>query len=282
MSKNYGDILAQELAKILHAPVDAEADITNLPVEDLINGMTVKAIAEGTTWTYVAASTAGASSSVIVPSSNPSSGRWLLDFSTLASSVAALAAQGTYTCASDLAAGDWVYVSAANTVAKADADDTSKLPCIGVIVSKPTSTTCVVQTTGQVTLSGLTAGAVYYLSTTAGAITSTAPSANAIPVGVAKSTTVLVILAGLAGAGDITVRGKANIATSLGVGATPLATGITSAGPVVVGTFTLATLPAANTYARGIIWVSDATGGAKPCLSDGTNWKIITLGSTVS
>lgn len=282
MSKDYGDILAQELAKFLHAPVDAQSDITNIPVDDCINGMTVKAISEGTTWTYVAASSASSSSSVIVPSSNPSTGRWLLDFATLASSVAALAAQGTYACASDLAAGDWVYISASGTVAKADADDTSKLPCIGVIVSKPTSTTCVVQTTGQVTLSGLTAGSLYYLSATAGAITTTAPSANAIPVGVAKTTTVLVIGNCLAGAGDLTIRGKANVATSLGVGATPLAAGIATAGPVKPGVYTVSTLPAANTYTGGLIWVSDASGGAKPCISDGSNWKIVTLGSTVS
>ena len=282
MSKNYGDLLAQELAKYVHAPVANEAGIADIPADDRINGQTVKAIAEGTSWTYVADSTAGASSSVKVPSDSPSSGRWIIDFATLASSVAGLAAQGTFTCASDLAAGDWVYLSAASTVAKADADDTSKIPVIGVIVSKPTSTTCVVQMTGQVTLSGLTAGSLYYLSATAGAITTTAPSANAIPVGVAKTTTVLVIGNCLAGAGDLTIRGKANVATSLGVGATPLAAGIATAGPVKPGVYTVSTLPAANTYTGGLIWVSDASGGAKPCISDGSNWKIVTLGSTVS
>jgi hypothetical protein len=311
MPKLYGDLLAQALAQYIHAPVANEAAITAIPADDRVNGQTVKAISEGTSWTYVAASTASGSSTVKVPDDAPSAGRWIIDFSTFATSVAGLAAQGNYSCASGLAAGDWVYVSAANTVAKADADDTSKLPCIGVIVSKPTSTTCVVQTTGEVTLSGLTAGALYYLSGTAGAITTTVPTDNAIPIGIAKSTTVLVILNDLAGAGDLTVRGKLNVAgtskltgavtaqstldvtgaivgsstgrvTALGVGAAPLATGVNSAGPAVVGTFTIATLPSASTYARGIIWVSDASGGAKPCISDGTNWKIITLGSTVS
>lgn len=275
--KNYGDLLAQELAKYTHAPVTNEAAIPAIPADDRVNGQTVKAISEGTSWTYVAASTASSSSSVKVPNDAPSAGRWILDFATLASSVAGLAAQANFTCASDLAVGDWVYVSTGDTVAKADADDTSKLPVIGVIVSKPTTTTCVVQMTGQVTLSGLTAGAIYYLSATAGAITATAPTNNAIPIGVAKSTTVLVLLNSIAGAGDITVRGKLNVA-----GTTKLTGLVTFDLPVVVPTYTLATLPSAATYARGIIWVSDATGGAKPCLSDGSNWKIITLGSTVS
>lgn len=282
MPSNYGDILAQKLAAIYHLPVAAEANIADIPLDDRQNGQTVKAIAEGTSWTYVAASTASGSATCIVPTDAPATGRWLIDFSTLATSVAGLAAQGTFTCLSGDAAGDWVYISAANTVAKADADDTAKLPVIGVIVSKPTTTSCVVQTTGQVTLSGLTAGAIYYLSGAAGAITATPVSANAVPIGIAKSTTVLVLLNSAFGAGDATVRGKLNVATSLGVGAAPLATGIVSAGPVVIPTFTIATLPSAATYARGLIWISDQSGGATFAISDGTNWKILTLGATAS
>lgn len=295
----YGDILAQKLARIYHLPVAAEANIADIPADDRQNGQTVKAISEGTSWTYVAASTAGASATCKVPTDAPAAGRWLIDFSTLATSVAALAAQGTYTCLSGDAAGDWVYISAANTVAKADADDAAKLPVIGVIVSKPTSTTCVVQTTGQVTLSGLTAGAIYYLSGTAGAITATPVSANAVPIGVAKSTTVLVLLNSAALAGAATIRGAVNLAstldvagaivgsstgrvTALGVGAAPLATGINSAGPVVIPSFTIATLPSASTYARGLIWISDQSGGATFAISNGTNWKILTLGATAS
>lgn len=297
--KNYGDILAQALANIVHLPVAAEANITDIPADDRVNGQTVKAIAEGTSWTYVAASTASGSATCIVPADAPATGRWLIDFSTFATSVAALAAQGTYTCLSGDAVGDWVYISAASTVAKADADDTGKLPVIGVIVSKPTTTSCVVQTTGQVTLSGLTAGSIYYLSGTAGAITATPVSANAVPVGVAKSTTVLVLLNSLALAGAATIRGAVNLAstldvagaivgsstgrvTALGVGTAPLATGINSAGPVVIPTFTIATLPSASTYARGIIWISDQSGGATLAISNGTNWKILTLGATAS
>ena len=295
----YGDILAQKLARIYHLPVAAEANIADIAADDRVNGQTVKAISEGTSWTYVAASTASAGATVIVPTDAPAAGRWLIDFSTFATSVAALAAQGTYTCLSGDAVGDWVYISAASTVAKADADDTGKLPVIGVIVSKPTTTSCVVQTTGQVTLSGLTAGSIYYLSGTAGAITATPVSANAVPVGVAKSTTVLVLLNSLALAGAGTHRGAVNMAstldvagaivgsstgrvTALGVGTAPLATGIASAGPVVIPSFTVAGLPSAVTYARGLVWVSNQSGGATFAISDGTNWKILTLGATAS
>lgn len=207
---------------------------------------------------------------------------------------------GPYTCLSGDAVGAVVYFSASGTVAKADADGSGTRPAVGLISSKPTTTSCNVQFTGVVTgLSGLTPGALQYLSGTAGGLTETAPTANAQIVGVAITSTSMFLLPSLAGAGALTVYGAAALlstlavtgaltgsstirGTALGAGAAALATGINSAGPVVVGTFTVATLPSASTYARGIIWVSDASGGAKPCISDGTNWKIITLGSTVS
>ena len=47
----------------------------------------------------VAASTASAGATVIVPTDAPAAGRWLIDFSTFATSVAALAAQGVTTTA---------------------------------------------------------------------------------------------------------------------------------------------------------------------------------------
>lgn len=119
---------------------------------------------------------------------------FIVDIGALQTSVSAQAADGTFTCLSGDAVGDWVYVSAASTVAKADADDAAKIPAVGVITSKPTTTSCVVRFCGEFTTTGLTAGALYYLSATAGAITATPPSGKAAaPVGVAKSTTVLVI-----------------------------------------------------------------------------------------
>jgi hypothetical protein len=46
--------------------------------------------------------------------------------------------------------------------------------------------------------------------------------------------------------------------------------------PPVLPTYTVATLPSAATYARGLIYVSDETGGAIPAFSDGTNWRRVT------
>lgn len=104
---------------------------------------------------------------------------------------------GEYTCAAEIAVGDVVYISAANTVALADANDSAKRPAIGIVVYKKASdaTTCKVAFIGEVSgLTGLTPGALYYLSNTAGDLTATAPSPTALPVGIAKSTTVLVLL----------------------------------------------------------------------------------------
>lgn len=38
-------------------------------------------------------------------------------------------------------------------------------------------------------------------------------------------------------------------------------------------TYTVSTLPTAATYPRGIIYVSNETGGATLAMSDGTNWR---------
>jgi len=44
-------------------------------------------------------------------------------------------------------------------------------------------------------------------------------------------------------------------------------------GPIVMQTFTVATVPTAASWTRGIIYVSDETGGATLAFSDGTNWR---------
>jgi len=44
-------------------------------------------------------------------------------------------------------------------------------------------------------------------------------------------------------------------------------------GVVVVGEYTVATLPTASTYQAGMIMVSDETGGYTQAFSDGTNWR---------
>lgn len=82
-----------------------------------------------------------------------------------------------YTCAAGVAAGEAVYSSAANTVAEANATDTTKAPAIGLVYEKTSTTQARVRSWGPVTVAGpLTPGATYYLSTTDGGITSTPPS----------------------------------------------------------------------------------------------------------
>jgi hypothetical protein len=115
----------------------------------------------------------------------------------LEASVAGLAADGgPYTCIAGDAVLDVVYISAADTIALADADNASKIPAVGFIVSKDSDTAANVRFAGIVTgFVGLTAGAIYYLSATAGDITATPPaSPHATPVGLAVSTTDLLVL----------------------------------------------------------------------------------------
>lgn len=45
------------------------------------------------------------------------------------------------------------------------------------------------------------------------------------------------------------------------------------AGPVRLPSYTVATLPSAATYVRGLIYVSDGTSNKRLAISDGTNWR---------
>lgn len=49
--------------------------------------------------------------------------------------------------------------------------------------------------------------------------------------------------------------------------------GDTMTGPLVLPTYLKAALPDAATYARSMVHVSDLTGGAEFCYSDGTSWR---------
>ena len=72
---------------------------------------------------------------------------------------------GIYTCASSLAVGQVVYLSAPSTVGLANATDATKL-AIGIALSKSSSTQCVIQYEGEMAIfTGLTTGAIYYLNT---------------------------------------------------------------------------------------------------------------------
>lgn len=56
----------------------------------------------------------------------------------------------------------------------------------------------------------------------------------------------------------------------------------TFAQPPILPTYTVSTLPDVTEYARGMIYVSDETGGAVPAFSDGTNWRRVTDRAVVS
>lgn len=53
-------------------------------------------------------------------------------------------------------------------------------------------------------------------------------------------------------------------------------------GPVLIGQYTLSTLPSAATYNGYEIDVTNATGGSKRCRSNGTVWQILNTTTTVS
>lgn len=106
--------------------------------------------------------------------------------------------------------------SAAKTVLRADADNASARPPIGVCIARSGSL-AQVALNGEIAsgLSGLTRGTAYWLSTSAGQLVSTKPGSNAYAVGVAVSATELLIdgcLAVLDGSG-----GGGGTVTSVGI-----------------------------------------------------------------
>jgi len=92
-------------------------------------------------------------------------------------SLVALAARARSTflgvCPSTLVVSDWVYISGPSVggnyqVDKVDIANFDKLPAVGVIIEKPTTTTCTVQWRGEVTgLGSLVPRRVYFLQDTA-------------------------------------------------------------------------------------------------------------------
>lgn len=87
---------------------------------------------------------------------------------------------GTYSCPAAVAVGEAVFkTGVGDAVDKADASDPTKF-AIGVVISKPIATTCVVISNGEsAVFGGLSIGATYFLSdSVAGALTTTAPTAG--------------------------------------------------------------------------------------------------------
>ena len=52
--------------------------------------------------------------------------------------------------------------------------------------------------------------------------------------------------------------------------------------PITLASYTVSTLPTASLWERGVIYVSDETGGATPAFSDGTNWRRVSDRAVVS
>lgn len=71
--------------------------------------------------------------------------------------------------------------------------------------------------------------------------------------------------------------------TNINMTLSPKGTGnIVAGGPFVLPPYTVATLPAAAGNTRGMIYVTNESGGAIPAFSDGTNWRRVTDRAIVS
>jgi len=51
---------------------------------------------------------------------------------------------------------------------------------------------------------------------------------------------------------------------------------------VILPIYTVATVPAAEDYTAGLIYVSDESGGAVPAFSDGSSWRRVTDRTIIS
>ena len=108
--------------------------------------------------------------------------------------------QSAYNCPSTVSVNDAVYSNGSNSVDRAKADSISTMPALGFVLSKPTSTTAVIQYYGEIGgFIGLTPGVTYYVSDSViGGITSTVPVAigsTVQKVGFAKNSTTMVSVA---------------------------------------------------------------------------------------
>lgn len=72
---------------------------------------------------------------------------------------------------------------------------------------------------------------------------------------------------------DITGLSSALSGLSNAAAAKVAKAGDTMTGPLIMPTYLKADLPPASTYAGSMVYVSDLTGGAEFCYSDGTNWR---------
>lgn len=103
-----------------------------------------------------------------------------------------------YACPAGVAVGDAVYITGADAVDKADASAIGTSPAFGLVRFKPSTTECIVQSSGEMDVfAGLTAGDTYYLSaSTPGGITNVTPGNGETvqPLGFARNGTTLFVL----------------------------------------------------------------------------------------
>lgn len=120
-------------------------------------------------------------------------------FSAAAGEFADLTGCKLYSCLAGVAVREWVYVSGVDTVAEAQANALATMPSIGVVVYKPSATTCYVKQYGYVydAAGGWATGQEYWVSAAvAGAITTVMPVVWPQMAGVAASTQRFKILLG--------------------------------------------------------------------------------------
>lgn len=107
-------------------------------------------------------------------------------------------AAGAYAVDTGVAVGELVYVTGSFAADEADNSSISTGPAVGLVTSKPTTTTATVAFAGEVNvLSGLTAGSDYFMGTAGSVILAGAlPTASGSVVqklGVAVTTTILLL-----------------------------------------------------------------------------------------
>lgn len=98
-------------------------------------------------------------------------------------------------CTAAEAVGDAVYLSGPSAVRRCDPYDAARMPAIGVVAAKASTTACMVITAGRARTVGLTPGAAYFVAPSGAAAPGT-PSAGPGPVfvqrvGRAVSSTIL-------------------------------------------------------------------------------------------
>lgn len=76
MSK-YGETLARAVDQRIHAPVADQTGMQGIAADDRSDGQTCEKLDDYTNWAYESGSSAAAGATVIVPTDNPATGRWV-------------------------------------------------------------------------------------------------------------------------------------------------------------------------------------------------------------